>query len=96
MLGDDGTSTYVTPSSIRGDQVVDSRGVEVLRSKFNDDHKRLTGILVFVDLEPKQKWPHFCRWIWIDDHGRTREIERFWPPSEKLDMLRCGGQTLGE
>lgn len=88
MLGDSGTLVFVTPQMIRGDQVVDTRGVEILRSKFDDDHKRAKGVLVFVDMEPGTKWPHFCRWVWIDDHGWSKQIDHFWPPHDKLDMIR--------
>lgn len=85
MLGDEGTLVFVS-GRLSGDQVVDSRGRELLRSKFSDEHKRMTGLLVFVDLEPNMKWPHFCRWIWIDDHGRSREIEHRWPPADSIEL----------
>lgn len=89
MLGDSGTTILISPCKISGDQVIDSRGVEVLRSRFNHDHKRTQGVCVFVDLEPESDWPHFCRWIWIDDHGRTTQLDSLWPPSDDMVMVRA-------
>lgn len=78
---------FITPNVIRGDQVVDTRGMEILGSKFDDDHTRSRGVLIFVDMEPGAKWPHFCRWVWIDDHGWSKQIDHLWPPAHNLHML---------
>jgi len=90
----DETRVYITPTEVRGSDVVDTKGKELLRNKFTTEHQDLRGILVFVDLEPGMEWPHFCRWVWVDNRGWTKQMDHMWPPSAELAMVATASGNI--
>ena len=57
--------------------------------------RNTSGVLYFIDMEPKKEWPHKCRYLLIEPGAKLGFIGHKstlgWPPSSKIRFVDPNG-----